>query len=111
MGVFNYHEPTNGVAQFANAIQQMHTRNAERERNTLNGVKDLITGGVDAYKWQQRKNEVDSDPTARIAEIDERIAEIDKRLAEIDADVNGAVEPSEIAPTTEPTTPTELGVL
>lgn len=111
MGVFNYQEPTNGIAQFANAIQQMHTRNAEREKNTINGMRDLITGGVDAYKWQQRKNEVDSDPTARVAEIDARIAEIDKRLAEIDADVNGTVEPSGTAPTTEPNTPATLGVM
>lgn len=89
MGVFNYSEPTSGINLFANAIQQMHSRNAERTKNTLGGVKDLITGGVNAYTFQKRKDEMDLDQTGRVNDIDTRLVEIDNRIAAIDAELDG----------------------
>lgn len=47
---------TSFIDSFMNAARYRDERTAAENKQLMEGVSNLIKGGADAYKWQQRKN-------------------------------------------------------
>lgn len=69
------------LGSFVNAAKYRDARTADSNRRMMEGVGNLVKGGADAYKWQQRKDILDKagQLEAREKEI---MAEIERLKAE-----------------------------
>lgn len=55
-----YTAPGTGfIDSYVNAAKYLDQRGDERTRQIFQGAENLVRGGMDAYKWQKRKDIVD----------------------------------------------------
>lgn len=65
---------TSFIDTFMNAAKYRDQRTADENKQMMEGIGNLAKGGVDAYKWQQRKNILDNKDAIQ-KRIDELLAE------------------------------------
>lgn len=73
----------NFISTYIDGAKARDQKNAENRRMMLEGAGNLVKGGVEAYKWQQRKNILDKadDLSNREKDI---LAELEKLKSERD---------------------------